>query len=166
MLITPGSGVEVSASTASGLALYFGNINSTYTSNFAAVSAQRVFAPIDSNIVQVYFFQPGTNTPAIVRGFGAIFKDVELANMTSIRYFAFDGSDLGEYFVPVGNSGDTEFFGALFAPTEPVGHVVITLGTQALGASTTESASVDLVVMDDIVYSEPVTDDIFGDGFD
>src|SRR5262249_40912850 len=149
LLITPGSGVEVSASTASGLALGFGNINSTYTSNFPAFSPERVFAPIDSNIVQVYFFKPGTNLPAMGRGFGAVFKDVELANKTSIRFFAFDGTDLGTYFVPTGPGASAEFLGLLFAPTDlPIGHVVINLGTSALGPLVDESLpeSVELVV--------------------
>jgi len=168
LLLTPGTGVEVSASTASTLALNFGNINSTYTTNFPAFSPERVFAPIDSNIVQVYFFQPGTNLPAMVRGFGAVFKDVELSNTTSIRFFAFDGSDLGKYFAPAGSSGQAEFFGALFAPTDPpIGHVVITLGTAALGQFVDASLpAVELVVMDDIVYAEPYADEIFDDGFD
>jgi len=169
LLLTPGTGVGVSASTVSALALNFGNINSTYTANFPAFSPERVFAPIDSNIVQVYFFQPGTNQPAMVQGFGAVFKDVELANTTSIRFFAIDGSDLGKYFVPTGSSGQAEFFGALFAPTDPpIGHVVINLGTETLGQFVDENlpASVELVVMDDMVFAEPHADEIFGDGFD
>jgi hypothetical protein len=170
LLLTPGTGVAVSASTASGLALSFGNINSTYTSNFPAFSSERVFTPMDSNIVQVYFFQPGTNTPAMVRGFGAVFKDVELPNTTSIHYYGFDGSDLGKYFASVGTTGQAEFSGVLFAPTDPpIGHVVITLGTAALGPTVNEDLGIpmiDLVVMDDIAYAEPRADDIFADGFD
>jgi hypothetical protein len=169
LLLTPGTGVEVSASTLSTLALNFGNINSTYTANFPAFSPERVFAPIDSNILQVYFFQPGTNLPAMVHAFGAVFKDVELSNTTSIRFFAFDGSDLGKYFAPFGGGGQAVFFGALFAPTDPpIGHVVINLGTAALGQFVDEDlpASLELVVMDDMVYAEPQADEIFGDGFD
>jgi hypothetical protein len=167
MLLTPGTGVAVSASTASGLPLRFGDINAGYTSNFGVFSPQRLFAPIDSNLVQVYFYQPGTNLPATVRGFGAIFNDVKLTNTTSMRCFGIDGADLGTFFVPVGSSGQSEFLGLLFATTDPlIGHVVVTLGTNALGASTNESASIDLVVMDDISYAEPLADLIFADGFD
>jgi hypothetical protein len=167
MLITPGSGVAVSANAASGTAVNFGNINAAYTGNFVAFSPVRLFSPIDSNIVQIYFYVPGTTTPAMVRGFGAIFNDVEAPNTTSIRYFGFDGSDLGTFFVSIGASGKPEFLGALFAPgDQPIGHVVITLGNAALAASTNESAFVDLVVMDDITYAEPQADDIFSDGFE
>jgi hypothetical protein len=166
-LITPGSGVQVSATAASGTAVNFGNINPAYTGNFVPFSPVRLFAPIGSNIVQIYFYKPGTTEPAMVRGFGAIFNDVESVNTTSIRYFGFDGADLNTFFVPKSNiSGDPEFLGVLFAPTDPpIGHVVITLGDAALGASTNESALVDLVVMDDIAYAEPRADTIFADGF-
>jgi hypothetical protein len=169
LLLTPGTGVAVSASTVSGVSLYFGNINSGYTSNFAAFSPERVFSPIDSNILQLYFFQAGTDMPASVRGFGAVFKDVELANTTSVRFFAMDGADLGKYFVPAGTSNQAEFFGALFASADPpIGHVVITLGTAAIGAGVSDNlvSSIDVVAMDDIVYAEPRTDEIFGDGFE
>jgi hypothetical protein len=167
VLITPGSGVEVSANAASGTPVNFGNINATYTGNFGVFSPVRLFTPIDSNILQIYFYKPGTTAPAMVRGFGAVFNDVESANTTSIRYFGFDGTDLGTYFAPTGNSGQSEFFGALFAPSnQPIGHVVITLGDAVLAAGTNESAFADLVVMDDIAYSEPRADDIFTDGFE
>jgi hypothetical protein len=167
VLITPGSGVAVSANAASGTPVNFGNINAAYAGNFVAFSPVRLFSPIDSNIVQIYFYVPGTTTPAMVGGFGAIFNDVEAVNTTSIRYFGFDGSDLGTFFVSIGSSGKPEFLGELFAPgDQPIGHVVITLGNAALAASTNESALVELVVMDDIVYSEPRADDIFSDGFE
>jgi hypothetical protein len=166
-LLTPGTGVAVSASTASGLALHFGDINSTYTSNFVAFSPERLFAPMQSNIVQVYFFKPGTNLPAMVQGFGAVFNDVE-SSSTKIHYYGFDGASLGTGQVtqPAGGS-QASFFGVLFAPTDPpIGHVVITLGDAALAGSTNENALTDLVVMDDITYSEPRADDIFADGFE
>jgi hypothetical protein len=170
VLITPGTGVEVSANAASGTAVNFGNINVAYTGNFAAFSPVRLFSPIDSNIVQIYFYKPGTTTPAMVRGFGAVFNDVESNSAsiaTTIRYFAFDGSSLMTVNVPAGSNAQAEFFGVLFAPTDPpIGHVVITLGNAALAAGTNESAFVDLVVMDDITYAEPRADDIFSDGFE
>jgi hypothetical protein len=164
LLLTPGTGVAVSDSTASGTP-YFSDINSTYLTNFMAFSPERVFAPVDSNIVQVYFFQPGTNIPAMVRGFGAVFKDVELPTTTSMRFFGFDGTDYGKYFVQVGSSGEAEFLGVLFGPEAPVGHVVITLGNAALAPGAFDSGSIDVVAMDDLVYAEPRRDDIFNDGF-
>lgn len=167
LLITPGTGVEVSARVGSGTPVRFGNIDASYTNTFVAFSPEQLFTPIDSNIVQMYFFVPGTDTPAFTRGFGAIFDDVRTPNATSIRCFGLDGSDLGKFFVPTSNTGgDPEFLGILFPPTQAIGHVVITLGTDALGAGVLESPPVvDLVVMDDLTFAEPHGDRIFEDGF-
>src|SRR5207237_9567202 len=52
---TPGTGFQVSAN--SGVApVQFGNIDATYPSSFEPFSAQRLFTPIGSNIVDVNFF--------------------------------------------------------------------------------------------------------------
>src|SRR5262249_3640291 len=165
--ITPSTGVAVSQSSGSGA--NFGNITPSYATNFKPFSPTRLFSPIDSNIVQIYFYVPGTHSPATVRGFGAIFDDVEKLGATTIRYFEIDGSDLGTYAVPSSaTSGDAEFFGRLQdAGEKAFGHVVITLGNASLGASTNEVAGVvDLAVLDDFAFAEPQGDEIFGDGFD
>ena len=73
----------------------FGNIDPSYTTTFAAFSPQRLFTPFgrgqlsghEGNVSYVYFFVPGTDTPAVVNGFGCIFSDVDLPNVTSIEYF-------------------------------------------------------------------------------
>ena len=39
---------------------------------------------VNSNITNVLFFVPGTTTPATVSGFGSIFTDVEIANLTNM----------------------------------------------------------------------------------
>jgi hypothetical protein len=44
--------------------------------------------------------------------------------------------------------------------------VVITLGNAALSATTVDGTFTDVVVMDDITYSEPIADEIFTDGFE
>ena len=68
----------VSSSVASGVPLRFGNINPTYTNEFEAFSEQKIFAPTPgSNVIEVTFFIPGTNIPATVSGFGAVFCDAD-----------------------------------------------------------------------------------------
>ena len=44
-------------------------------------SPNRLFAPIGSNVTEGFFSIPGTNgiAPAEVRGFGAVFSDVDLS---------------------------------------------------------------------------------------
>jgi hypothetical protein len=87
LLTTPGSGFEVSATAASGTPVRFGNLNATYTSEFQTFSAQRLFTAVGSDVLDVTFFVPGTSTPALTRGFGSVFTDVELANLTSLSFF-------------------------------------------------------------------------------
>jgi hypothetical protein len=152
---TPGMGVEVSSNSAAtgGLApILFGGINPTYPSLFKVFSAQKLFTPIGSNIVDVTFFIPGTTTPALTRGFGAVFTDVNLANTTSLMFFGASNQLLDEFFVPPAAGDQTlSFLGVDFGSLE-VSRVRITNGNAALGPN---QAFVDLVVMDDFIYGEP-----------
>jgi uncharacterized protein (TIGR03437 family) len=103
-----------------------------------------------------------TPIPAATRGFGVVFLDVEQANTSSIEYF--NGSvSLGKFFVPAGDTGQTQFLGVLFnAPV--VTRIVITAGTaqvfnfnnNQVSAGPAEGPGVDLAVVDDFVYAEPV----------
>jgi len=166
-LIAPGAGVQVSQSGNNGTIANFGNINATYATNFNSFSPLKVFAPSGTNLIVIYFYRVGTTERASVRGFGAIFNDVEIANVSSIHYYGLDGADLGNYFVSTGTNAEAEFLGVLFAPKDPpVGHVVITLGDAALDPGTNDGGFFDLVVLDDIVFSEPLGDEIFADGFE
>jgi hypothetical protein len=151
VLATPGSGVEVSGGAAPYLG--FGDINATYPSDFPAFSPTRVFSPIGSNLTDLTFYAAGTATHATVRGFGAIFRDVEVANTSSIEYFDQAGHSLGKFFVPVGTKGQAEFLGVLFSP-ETVARVEITSGTTALGPNDNPPTT-NVVVLDDFAYTEP-----------
>jgi hypothetical protein len=151
---TPGIGFQVSASAASGTPVEFGNINATYPSEFQTFSPQRLFTAIGSNSLDVNFFVPGSTTPALTRGFGSVFTDVDLQNVTSIEFFAANNASLGVFFVeagPVANES-LSFLGVDFG-SNIVSRVRITNGNTALGPN--ETGAVDLVVMDDFLYGEP-----------
>ncbi|MFM9947596.1 MAG: hypothetical protein ACKV1O_06625 [Saprospiraceae bacterium] len=150
---TPGSGVQVSADSdnPSGAAPSFGNINPYYTQQFPAFSAQRVFSPIGSNVVDLRFFVPGSTTKAVVKGFGAIYIDVDRVENTAFEYFDINDKSLGVYATPVLNEGHV-FLGVFFE--EAIVHRVrIEYGNASLGPS--ESGTVDVSVMDDFIYGEP-----------
>ena len=160
---TPGTGFQVSANAASGTPVEFGNINPTYTATFATFSAQRLFTPLGSNVLDVNFFLPGTSTLALVTGFGSVFSDVDLANTTSIQLFDAGNVLLDTFFAPnfldmaggVTNES-LSFLGISYAvPT--IARVRITSGNAALGAGVTDANGnpTDLVVMDDFIYGEP-----------
>jgi len=88
-----------------------------------------------------------------VLGFGAVFSDVDLAG-TSITFTTTAGAT-GTLPVPTFSGNQTfSFLGILLGPGEGlITGVRIVTGTTALGPN--ESASVDLVVMDDFLYAEP-----------
>ena len=152
---TSGSGVQVSSTAASGTPVKFGNIDASYTAQFQIFSAQRLFTATGSNIMQIDFFVPGTNTPASVSGFGAIFTDAETAGATKFTVFLGDGSNGGEFSVPVGASGGLSFLG--LTDTNRYSRIIIQSGNAALGAGILDNPAggVDLVVMDDFIYGEP-----------
>jgi hypothetical protein len=154
VFVTPGTAVQVSSTAAVGN-VEFNNINPTYSLLFSAFSPERLFTAIGSNIVDVNFFVPGTNTPGLTRGFGAVFSDVDLAAVTSIEYFDAANVSLGRFFVPNDQGNETlSFLGVDFgAPV--VSRVRITAGNAALGAAVNETVLADLVTMDDFIYAEP-----------
>ncbi len=167
---TPGSGltqtpitggtVDIAPSIA-GLQGSLADINATYASIFTTFSPVRLFTPIGSNITDGTFSLPGTNggIPAVVNGFGAVFTDVDLLNTTAIQYFDQNNASLGTFFVPPANNG-LSFLGVQFNAGEKIARVRITTGNNMLGptdGSTSPAGGgvVDVVVMDDFLYSEP-----------
>jgi hypothetical protein len=153
---TPGNGLQVSATAASGTPIEFGNINASYPGEFQTFSPQRLFTAIGSNIIDVNFFIAGSNTAALTKGFGALFTDVDLPNTTSLTFFDSANTSLGIFFVPAGTtaSESLSFLGVDFG-SPVVSRVRITSGNAALGPN--EGGGLDLVVMDDFLYGEPVS---------
>lgn len=159
---TPGTGFQVSGATSDvgagqPAAANFGNIDATYTATFGQFTAQRLFTPLGSNVVDVNFFVPGTATPALVTGFGSVFTDVDLANTTSITFFDSSNNSLGTFFVPaVVGSQTFSFLGVSFG-SPVVSRVRILAGNTAVatGASDQNGVARDVVVMDDFIYGEP-----------
>lgn len=154
---TPGTGFQVSADTTPavpGTPVEFGNINSTYPSTFGIFSPQRLFVALGSTITDVNFFIPGSTTPALVSGFGAVFTDVDLANSTSIEFYGAANNLLYSQFVPASPGSETLSFLGVSFDSATISRVRITSGNTALGPN--DGGSVDVVAMDDFIYSEPV----------
>ena len=152
---TPGTGFQVSANAVNPTAtpVDFGNIDPGYPGFFAPFSAQRLFTPIGSNIVDVSFFVPGSTTAALPRGFGAVFSDVDLANTTSISFFDATNTLLNTFFVPSITGNETFSFLGVDYGSAVVSRVRITNGNQILAPGNVQT---DLVVMDDFIYGEPL----------
>ncbi|MGH2922985.1 MAG: hypothetical protein ACRDKH_03010 [Solirubrobacterales bacterium] len=153
LLRTPGDHVAVSADAdnPSAAAVRFGDVNPGYGEEFVAFSEERLFSPIGSNVVELSFAVPGTKTPALTRGFGAVYTDIDREENTAFEYFDASGASLGKFAAPVADGG-LSFLGVDFG--EPiVARVRIEYGSGELGPA--ESAGYDVAVMDDFIYGEP-----------
>jgi hypothetical protein len=167
---TPGKGLSQappSGGAQGGLAVLFNN--PTYGTIFSTFSSPRLFTPVGSNVTEALFFIPGSNgaTPATVRGFGAVFTDVDQPDgsgpgtkrgnrgaSTLIEYFGVDNKVLFSSFVPASpDDASLSFFGIVF--DQPlIARVRITTGDVAPGPN--DDGKNDIVVMDDFIYGEPV----------
>lgn len=149
---TPGTGFLVSANAGLATPPLFG-----FPNDFQTFSPQRLFTAVDSNITDISFFVPGTNTPASTSAFGAIFTDVEVASLTKIEFF--DQNNVLQYSRDVlvsGNQG-LSFLGANATAGEDIFRVRITSGLNTIVANgVLGNPNDDVVVMDDFIYSEPV----------
>jgi hypothetical protein len=166
---TPGLGLSQappSGGPQGGLAVLFGN--PTYGQIFTAFSPSRLFTPVGSNITEASFFIPGTNgtVPAAVRGFGAVFTDVDQQRgnqrgarhrnrrtSTTIEYFDQDGEPLFRGSVPASaGDGSLSFFGIVFDDAR-IASIRIETGNVAPGPN--DDKQHEVVMMDDFIYGEP-----------
>ena len=162
--------VSADSSNPDAAAVRFGNIDPSYTNQFVTFSAQRLFIARNSNVVTVHFFIPGTDIPATVTGFGAVFTDVDQAGPTFIKYYDAAGKLLTFQSAPVTNNG-LSFVGVSFNKGERVARVDIVNGNALpVSPNTDGQGGDDTVAMDDFIYGEPRatefhTGDFDGDGF-
>ncbi len=167
---TPGLGLSQappSGGPQGGLAVLFGN--PSYGKIFRTFSRSRLFTPVGSNITEASFSIPGTNgnAPATVRGFGAVFTDVDQPDGSStlstarndrkastlIEYFGKDGRLLFSSSVPASpGDGNLSFFGIKFDDAR-IASVLIKTGDVAPGPN--DNKQHDIVMMDDFIYGEP-----------
>ena len=169
---TPGEGLSQgppASGPQGGLAVLFQN--STYGRIFSTFSPLRLFTPVGNNITEALFFIPGTNgaRPATVRGFGAVFTDVDQPDgsgkrgaSTFIKCFGVDNKLLFSSSVPASpGDGGLSFLGIVFDDSR-IKRVLITTGDIAPGPD--DDGENDIVVMDDFIYAEPVESTTAGSG--
>jgi hypothetical protein len=154
VFFTPGTGFQVSADSVNltNTPVRFGNIHPVFPQLFSTFSPERLFTALDSNIVEILFFVPGTPRGATVDGFGAVFTDVNSDDSTKIEYLGVNGELLFSRNVLPGptNRGSLSFLGVGFDAGERVFLVRITSGNRIL-----RTPARDVVVMDDFIYGEP-----------
>lgn len=144
---------QVSANQADG-PIRFDNLLQGYSSLFPVFSEQKLFVSLGSHIYDTDFFVPGTDTKAVVKGFGAIFANVAIPFRTTIEYYSPEGVLLGKYSARVAPKG-LSFLGVQF-PSPMVAKVRVTFGTAAPGVADDPANGVNIVAADDFIYGEPV----------
>jgi hypothetical protein len=149
---------QISSTAASGVPVRFGNINPTYTNEFKAFSGERIFTTTrGSNVIEISFRIPGTDIPATVNGFGAVFTDVD-SRSTIMQFYDEKGKLL---FTPNGPIEEFDkglsFQGVSFNDGTRISKVVLVLGNTALNAGATDGLNdiIDVVAVDDFIYGEP-----------
>ena len=135
----------------------FADLEPTNGTEFLSFSGSKTFSTISSNLWNVEFEVAGQRQAASVKGFGAVFSDVDNMSSTTIEYFSGNRS-LGVFKVPPRTTGNHSFLGVYF-PKEKVTKVRIRQGTASVAAAlkdVTSGGTQDLVIMDDFIYDEPL----------
>ena len=155
---TPGTGFQLSSNAVSGVPVRFGNITAAYEEAFNTFSAERLFTPLGSNVLDVHFFIPGSDVPATTTGFGVVFTDVDLSDSASIEFYDRWDNLLGRHFAEAGPTEDASLSFVGVSYTDPVvASVRIYSGTHAIdNLLGLEGDPIDLVVMDDFIFGEPI----------
>jgi hypothetical protein len=153
-MTTPGTGFV--QAPVEGLAMQFSQ--PTHATSFASFSPVRLFSPIGSNVTDVTFSIPGSMgaTLASVSAFGVVFSDVDLQSTTTMQLFGQGDVPLGEPFPVSAAPGDATFafLGVRFEDGTAITRVRITTGNAA--PELADGPGMDVVMMDDFIYSEPV----------
>jgi hypothetical protein len=150
---TDGSGFRISNNG-------FVDVNPDYAGEFNVFSPPKLFAARGSTITDVQFFVAGSNTPALVTGFGSVFADVGRERSTTIEFFDAAGRRLLRVKAPRrSDATGLSFAGAVFA-SQVVARVRITSGDTPIDADAVDNVKGrgqkhDIVVMDDFIYGEP-----------
>jgi hypothetical protein len=142
------------------VATLFGNHLPENADDFGAFSAERIFGLVGTNQMDVTFNPSGEpGVPGLVRGFGAVFTDVELAGGTKLDFYDVSGNLLTSEEVPAFSFSGADSFKAMSFlgvsfPTPIIARVHITNG--GFDLNLTQFGADDAVAMDDFIYGEPV----------
>ena len=146
---TPGSGFRISNNDAS-------DLDPSYGVQFQALSPERTFFAVGSEITEVTFRVVGSDVPAASRGLGVVFSDVDRMGSASLKLFDAQGRSLGQYHAPIRSDAAGHSFVGVAFDDPIVARVVITSGQGALtGLDLSDGGNRDLVIMDDFILGEP-----------
>jgi hypothetical protein len=161
LLLKTLAGGHFQVSQPSGNNQRFGDIDPSYSSLFKAYSATQLLTPMGSNITDVTFtdpVNPSDTANATVKGFGAIFSDVDDVDSSKFQVFGIiNGAEQpltsAIQVTPLNNG--LSFVGVVFTEGERITRVRLTSGNVILGAGQLEGGANDAVVLDNMFYSQP-----------
>ncbi|MBC7850550.1 MAG: hypothetical protein H7Y31_12490 [Chitinophagaceae bacterium] len=135
----------------------FAEVNAAAADQFGSFSGDKSFANISSALWDAEFRVAGQDIAATVQGFGVVFSDVDIATSTSLEFFNGTRS-LGKFFAPAKAAGSNFSFLGVYFKDEKITRVRVghdgklTEGIDDISNGGTR----DLVVLDDLLYDEPV----------
>lgn len=150
---TPGSGFRITNQS------YF-EVNPDFAGEFSTFSPPKLFVASGSTIIDVLFFEAGSNKPATTTGFGSVFADVGRAHSTTIEFFDAAGNSLLKIAAPRrSDDKGLSFVGARFK-SAIVARVRIVAGDTPIDGGFADNVKGagkkhDLVATDDFIYGEP-----------
>jgi hypothetical protein len=149
----------------------FSNINASFAGDFISFTQNAAFAPLGTTTTDLTFNIAGSDDAGVVIGAGVVFISVDASQASSIEFFDENGVSLNKTFVPPRSSGPFPDPGPLSAApndipysfagwidsTKRVAKVRLTNGQVAVDKATLNDriGTPDVVVLDDIYYSEP-----------
>jgi hypothetical protein len=138
----------------------FSDVNASYDAQFEEFSPAKTFASVGSNAMDLTFRVAGDTTqPATVRGFGVVFSDVDVSNTSFVEAYDATGRLIGKVAAPIRSDVRGHSFAGITFLSPLIARVRIIGGQGSLGATAkdvSEGGNVDLVVLDDFLYSEPI----------
>lgn len=124
---------------------------------FGPFSGEKFFATIGSTITDVEFRIPGTDEVACVRGFGAIFMDIDRGGQSSLEFLLSDGTTrVFRPHLPPAKSKGLSFIAARFQDV-CIANVRITSGDHPVDTPDIPVPFPDGVGLDDFIYGEPLS---------
>ncbi len=90
-----------------------------------------------------------------MKGFGAVFTDVDRASTTRIEVLDQWGGPLWSEWVPAGPTAAKSLSFLGVKTDADIWEVRITTGNAPLNSWTNDTSSTDVVVLDDFLYAEP-----------
>ena len=148
---TPGTGFRNDSTL-------FVDVDASYGTQFSFFSANRIFSPVGSPLMDFHPRVAGDTAKALVTGFGVVFTDVDKANSATIELFDKTNRSLGVFAAPVRSDAKGLSFVGVKFDAAIVARVRIRSGEAALGVGVKDisaGGTLDLVVMDNFIYGEP-----------